>query len=151
MIDSHQTKDNHEHRFQWSWLRALWCAYFLGVAAVIGSGLGPMPQEPPRVEFLGLALTVAATLIGAFFLVSRYRLFHLGVLAFLPLAAIYLNDHIEELKMLLQPTLLEKMTLYSLGWIFLSLLPPRVWRMFSRSAREYQPMMQSNGRKGIPF
>ena len=134
-----------------SLLRCLLAFYFCCYTYVVAIGMIPLPDEPSRINFYGLFCVTAGLVIAYHFLVSRYFLFYLSVLTFLPLAARQLATRIKFLEMMLEPNLLFRVTRYSLAVIALAMLMPPTWRLFRKKSSEYKRPSPLFFRKGVPF
>ena len=132
-------------------LRCLLALYFLIYVYVVAHGLVPLPDQPPRIDFWGLLCITAGFVIAFHVMMSRYRLFWLSILVFIPFAARQLWKRSRFLEMMLESNDVEKTTMWTLGLIFLVLLTPRVFRMFNKPAREFKARPPLVYRKGFPF
>ena len=128
--------------------RSVLAFYFFLYAYVVARGMVPLPDEPPRIHFLSLFCLVGAAVIGYHCLVSRYRLFQMGVWLFIPFALKQLYGKIRFLEMMLEPNNIQKVTQFSLVVMLLIFLTPQAFRLFNRGAREYKarrPMVMPEG------
>ncbi len=124
--------------FRFDLFRIFLGLYFLIYAYVVGIGMIPLPDEPPRIHFLSLFCLVGGVVIAYHSLTSRFRLFQMGVWLFIPIAIKQLHGKIRFLEMMLEPNAIQQTTQYSLVLVHLILLTPQAFRTFNRSAKEYQ-------------
>jgi len=132
-------------------LRATLALYFFVYAYVVAKSLVPLPDEPARINFLGVFCVTAGIIISFSFLIIRYRLFLGAVLCFLPLATHQLSNKIKFLEMMLESTDVVVVTRYSLGFVMLVLLTPPVLRMFDQPVSSYTSTPPLFMKKGFPF
>lgn len=132
------------------WWRVALSLYFAVYTYIVAQGMFPLPDEPNRIKFWPLALTVLGAVMALQVLVNRTRLFYFGLLGFLVLSYLRLEDRIKFLEMMLEPNQWEVWLRHSHAIIFL-LITPWVWRSFSEKtsieAGERPVLM----RKGIPY
>jgi hypothetical protein len=110
----------------------------------------PLADEPNRIKFWPLALSVLGAMITLQILVNRSRLFYLGLLSFFVLSFIRLEDRIRFLEMMLEPNTFEIWLRYSHGIVVL-LINPWVWRSFPEKPQlkaSEKPVLMD---KGIPY
>lgn len=138
-------------KFPFSLLRVLLCIYFLLYAYVVAIGMIPLPDQPPRIDFFGVFCSSLGVVIAYHMLTSSYRLFLVGVWAFLPLAISQMNDKLRFLEMMLEPKLLQTTVAYSLYGIFLLLISPVAFRLFNKSVKEYNPPRHLLLQKGVRY
>lgn len=137
-----------KHRPEWwRWLLAV---YFAVYTYIVAQGLFPLPDEPNRIKFWPLALTVLGAVFALQILVNRARVFYLALLGFLVLSYFRLEDRIRFLEMMLEPFQYETWLRYS-HFAAVLLLTPWVWRSFPEKpthTTKEKPVLFS---KGIPF
>ena len=138
-----------------NFLRGSLATWFLLFAFFVALGMRPLPDEPPRINFFGLFCTVGALVIAVQFMLSRYRLFLIGILPFLFLCFRYLNKRIRFLEMMLEPNLVERTLQWCLPGIglilILMLIFSRPKSMFPRKAGDYKAPEPLFFKNGIPF
>lgn len=133
-------------------VRVLMALFFMILAAFAGKGLLPLPEEPARVQFWDLTLTVTAFIIAMNVLVNRRRVFYLAVLLWLPLARWYVLDRLKELEMaLIEPGFGEAYLVYGIYAVGLIMLTPWVWRLFPDFKPGEKPQPPLLFRNGIRY
>lgn len=127
--------------------RIAFAIYFLLLGWTIARGLPPLPEEPPRINFWGLALVTGCVISAIQMLTSRQRAVPLLILFGLPIAAWHLQKQVKLMQMIIQPHGIEDTALYTLPLIFLALLAPAMMREFDDTNPKAPPLRRS----GLPF
>jgi len=124
-------------------------AYFCIYTYVVIHSLIPLPDQPPRIEFLGVTCVTTGLVLAIGSLIGRHAGFYWLGLCFFPIAALQLIDKIKFLEMMLEPFTIERITRYSLGLMLLLWLSPPVHRLFrERTVRKpHRPLLP----QGIEF
>ena len=125
--------------------------YFFLYAYIVARSLVPLPDEPPRINFWGVFCVTGGIVIGYHCITSSYRLFQVSIWLFMPLAYWQLGKKIKFLEMMLEPKTIQVVTQYSLGLILFVLLMPKAFRVFNKSASEYQRADLLYLKKGVRF
>lgn len=136
-------------RFKFHWATAIAGVWFLVYLIVIAHGLQPLPDEPPRINFHGVANITGALVLAVAMFFDRSHGLQLGSLVFLAYAYWFIGERIQYFQMMLEPHRLEQNVQSSILVIALLLIVPS-WRHFSsdQSERPPGPMLL---KKGIPF
>ncbi|MCB1041456.1 MAG: hypothetical protein KDC35_00850 [Acidobacteria bacterium] len=111
-------------------LRALLAMYFVLLGGMVLWSIPPLPEEPPRINYLGLLLVVGCVLSVIHLFISKNRWVPLLMALCLPLAAKFLAQRIKLMLMLLEDPSIEKVYLYSLPLVFICLVSPPILREF---------------------
>lgn len=112
--------------------------YFCIYTYVVVQSLVPLPDQPPRIEFLGVTCVAGGLVLAIASLIGRHRGFYWLGLCFFPLAALQMIEKIKFLEMMLEPFTIERITRYSLGLILLLWLSPPVNRLFDQKPKNRQ-------------
>lgn len=132
-------------------LRIVLAIYFLLYAFIVATGMIPLEEQAPRIDSLGLFCVVAGFVIAFHCLVSRYRLFLIGVWVFIPLAIHQMEKRVRFLEMMLESYSVETILLYSLYAMLIVLISPLALRQFNLPASAYRKSKDLLLNKGIPF
>ena len=133
------------------WWRYVLCVYYFAFSYICARSLFPLPDEPNRMKFWPLFLTVTAAVFALQVLVSRRRMFIVFNIIFLAIAWFRIEDRIRFLEMMIEPFYLETYLRYSLPIAALVLLNPWVFRSFNRKLSEGGPKPPLVFKKGIPY
>ncbi|CAM2006765.1 hypothetical protein [Acanthopleuribacter pedis] len=132
--------------------RVVLSLFFMVFAAFAANGLFPLPEEPARVQFWDLTLTVTAFAVAMKILISRNRLFHLSVLAWCGLGYWYIGKRLKEMEMaLMEPAYGEQYLVYALAAAAVLLITPWVWRLFPDWRFSDKPLPPILFRDGIRY
>lgn len=137
---------------KWDGYRATLALFFFLLAWVLATAMIPLPDEPPRIQFKGVLCSSLGLVIAFHCLTSRSRLFlRLTWVYIIWLAFPQLQKRLKFLEMMLEPTVLIKVTSFSLGLVLITLLLPRALQTFDRIGSGSNPKETAFLKKGFPF
>ena len=140
-----------EHKRPFSLLRILLSFYFLIYTYIVAQGMIPLPDQPARINFFAVFCVTMGLVIAFHCLASSYRLFLIGIWAFMPFAIQQLNGKIRFLEMMLEPRQVQVILSYSLYGVLVMLLTPKVLLTFNKPVREYNPPRNLLLQKGMRY
>ena len=146
------TKLTHKPLIRFDWLRMTLALFFLAYVFIVAKSLMPLPDEPPRIKFLEVLCVTAGLVLAYHALITQYRIYILGVLAFLAWPArVQLNERIEFLQTMIQPHQVEVYLRWGLILGGLLVLLPKAFRLFHRSLKSVTTKKSRLFKAGVPF
>jgi hypothetical protein len=148
----HAGKPMKHNLSKWDGYRAFLAFFFFLLSWVVAQGMVPLPDEPPRIQFTGVFCTVSGLVIAFHCLISRSRMaLRLTWVFVIWFAFPQLEKRLKFLEMMLEPTLLVKVTYFSLGFVMITLLLPRALQTFDRLGLAMEDDEPRIFNKGFPF
>lgn len=144
-------KEHHHSIFKVPALRLLLSAYFCIYCYVVANSLIPLPDQPPRIEFLGVAAITGGIILAIACLIAQHRGFWWLGLCFFPIAALQLIDKMKFLEMMLEPFTIERVTRYSLGLLLVLWFTPPIRRLFPITSNQSGQSKAKLLPSGLPF